>query len=122
MCSKGELARKLVHIGCGFLALALPRLGWKGGALLAFSAFAFNLLVLPRIGGRNLERDADQKRGYSVGILLYPLVVLGLILFWGPRSPSGLAFAAAGWGILAFGDGFATLAGLSFDGPSLPWN
>lgn len=122
MFSKGELARKLVHIGCGFLALALPRLGWKGGALLALSAFAFNLLVLPRIGGRNLERDADQKRGYSVGILLYPLVVLGLILFWGPRSPSGLAFAAAGWGILAFGDGFATLAGLSFGGPSLPWN
>ncbi|HEX3704592.1 MAG TPA: DUF92 domain-containing protein, partial [Vicinamibacterales bacterium] len=85
---------------------------------LAAVAFVFNVLVLPRIGGRRLYRPVDNARGFPLGILLYPLAVLLLILTFSSR----LDIAAAAWGILAFGDGAATLAGTRFRGRALPWN
>ena len=38
------------------------------------------MVLLPRLGGRGLWREADHGRGYPPGILLYPLAVLALIL------------------------------------------
>lgn len=113
-----EAKRKAVHVGMAVFALLLWWLDWRGAALCALAALAFNLFVLPRLGGRALFRDDDRARGYPVGILLYPLVVLALVLLFHDR----LHLAAAGWGFLAFGDGFATLAGLTLGGPRLPWN
>ena len=40
------------------------------------SALVFNLLLLPRLGGRRLYRPVDDARGFPLGILLYPLAVL----------------------------------------------
>jgi uncharacterized protein (TIGR00297 family) len=91
---------------------------WRQAALMAVSAFIFNGLVLPRIGGRGLWRETDHGRGYPAGILLYPLAVLGLILVFRDE----LWKAAALWGILAVGDGLAALLGLAAGGPRLPWN
>jgi uncharacterized protein (TIGR00297 family) len=113
-----EARRKGVHVGMALFALLLRWLDWRGAALCAVAAFVFNALLLPRLGGRTLFRGDDRTRGYPVGILLYPLVVLALVLLFRDR----LYLAAAGWGFLAFGDGFATLAGLSIGGPRLPWN
>jgi uncharacterized protein (TIGR00297 family) len=86
--------------------------------MLAVSAIAFNLVVLPRIGGRRLYRPIDEARGFPLGILLYPLSVLALILIF----PARLDIVAAAWAILAFGDGAATLVGTRAGGPHLPWN
>ncbi len=113
-----EARRKAVHLGMAAFALLLKWLDWRAAALCALGAFAFNLLVLPRLGGRSLFRADDRERGFPVGILLYPLVVLALVLLFRDR----LELAAAGWGFLAFGDGFATLAGVALGGPRLPWN
>ena len=113
-----EARRKAVHVGMASFALLLRWLDVRGAALCALGAFAFNLLVLPRLGGRSLFREGDRARGYPVGILLYPLVVLALVLLF----PRRLDLAAAGWGFLAFGDGFATLVGASLGGRRLPWN
>ena len=113
-----EARRKAVHVGMAAFALLLRWLDWKGAALCALAAFAFNLLVLPRLGGRSLSRADDRARGFPLGILLYPLVVLALVLLF----PTRLDLAAAGWGFLAFGDGFATLAGGALGGRQLPWN
>lgn len=113
-----ELLRKAVHVGSGFFALALARLGWLEAAAAALAAFAFNAVLLPRIGGRALWREGDRARGFPTGILLYPLVVLALVVLF----RRDLAIAAAGWGLLAFGDGFASVVGKSFRGPRLPWN
>ena len=74
---------------------------------MAATAFVFNLFLLPRLGGRRLYRPVDEARGFPIGILLYPLSVLLLILAF----PSRLDIVAAAWGILAFGDGSATLVG-----------
>jgi uncharacterized protein (TIGR00297 family) len=113
-----ESARQWVHIGSGLFALLLRVLTWWQGAGLAAFALAFNLLVLPRIGGRNLYRPVDHARGFPLGIVLYPLSVLLLILVFESR----LDIVAAAWGVLAFGDGFATLAGRRIGGRQIPWN
>lgn len=114
----GEIKRKAVHIGMAGFALCLRFLDWRGAALAALGALVFNLFVLPRLGGAALDREDDRKRGYSVGILLYPVVVLLLVAFF----PLRLEIVAAGWGFLAFGDGFATLAGKAWGRARLPWN
>jgi uncharacterized protein (TIGR00297 family) len=102
-----ENARQWIHIGSGLFALLLRVLnGWQSAALASF-ALIFNLVLLPRVGGKQLYRPADHARGFPLGILLYPLSVLLLILVF----PARLDIAAAAWGILGFGDGFATLIG-----------
>ena len=73
--------------------------------------------MLPRISGLALNRPADQSRGYPIGILLYPLSVLLLILAF----PSRLDIVAAAWGILACGDGAATIAGRAWGRHPTPW-
>jgi uncharacterized protein (TIGR00297 family) len=65
-----------------------------------------------------LYRPVDEARGFPVGILLYPLSVLLLILVF----PSRLDIVASAWGILAFGDGFATLVGQRIGRRQVPWN
>jgi uncharacterized protein (TIGR00297 family) len=127
-----------VHIASGLFALLLRFMTWWQGAALAAFALLFNLLLLPRLGGRRLYRPVDEVRGFPLGILLYPLAVLLLILTF-PTRPD---IAAAAWAVLAFGDGAATLAGRwsqagsgwsggsgrsggsdgSFVSPPLPWN
>jgi len=115
---RGEAARRAVHVGCVAFALLLRWLTWPQAALLALCAFAFNWLVLPRVGGRGMWRSSDVARGYPVGILAYPLAVLALVLLFRERP----WMAAAGWGILAVGDGMASLVGQALGGPRLPWN
>jgi len=113
-----EWRRKAVHAGSGLFALALPLLTWSGAAAAAAGAFLFNLLLLPRLGGKALLREGEAGRVHSRGIVLYPLVVFTLILLFRRH----LEIAAAGWALLAFGDGAATLAGLAIGGLRLPWN
>jgi uncharacterized protein (TIGR00297 family) len=116
--SASEAGRKLVHIAVGSFALLLRDLTWPQAALMAVAAFLFNWLLLPRLGGRRLWRDVEHGAGYPLGILLYPLSVLGLILVLRHH----LWMAAAIWGVLAWGDGMASLVGQGAGGPRLPWN
>jgi len=116
--TRGELARKVVHMGVGTIAFSLRYLGPFWAAILAACALGFNLFLLPRIGGRKLWRQHEVDSGASIGIILYPLAVLLLILVFYQR----LEVAAAAWGILAFGDGMASVVGMSIGRQKLPWN
>jgi uncharacterized protein (TIGR00297 family) len=113
-----EGKRKLVHMAVGGFAFLLRVMTWRQAALMAIAAFFFNWYALPRLGGRGLWREPDHGRGYPLGILLYPLAVLALILVFHDE----LWKAASVWGILALGDGMASLFGLAAGGPRLPWN
>ena len=116
--TRGELLRKAVHMGVGTIAFALRWLGPWWGASCALAAVVFNLVVLPRLGGKALWRDREKARGRSIGIVLYPVAVLLLILVFYRR----VEVAAAMWGVLAFGDGMAGLVGMLFGRHKLPWN
>jgi uncharacterized protein (TIGR00297 family) len=111
-----ETKRQLVHISMGGFALLLRWLSWPQAIALAGSALLFNLFVLPRLA-RALYRPGDRAVGLH-GIVYYPLSVLILLLLF----PRRLDIVAAAWGILAAGDGVATLAGRAIDGTRWPWN
>jgi len=113
-----EALRKATHVGMGFIAFTLRFLGPFWSAVLAGVALLNNLFVLHRIGGKRMWRDAEHQAGGALGIVLYPATVLLLILIFYRR----LEVAAAAWGILAFGDGMATVCGLAFGRRKLPWN
>lgn len=115
--TRSEIPRQLVHIGVGAIALSLRFLTWHQAAAMAVAAILFNLFVLPRLTDR-VFRPGDRDRLWTTGIVLYPLAVLGVILFFRER----LDLAAAAWGILAAGDGMATLVGTTVRSPRLPWN
>jgi uncharacterized protein (TIGR00297 family) len=113
-----ELARQLIHIVTGVWAYLLRWLTPGPLMLLALAATAFNLWLLPRIGGRWLWRDHEVAAGRAGGIVLYPLTVFLLLgVFY--RRPE---VAAAGWGLLAFADGAATVVGKRWGVRGLPWN
>ncbi|HET8645093.1 MAG TPA: DUF92 domain-containing protein, partial [Vicinamibacteria bacterium] len=113
-----ELRRKGIHIAVGHFALLLRWLTWPQAILMALAACLFNWRVLPAIGGRGLWREREHGAGYALGILLYPLSVLALILVFRHH----LWMAAGVWGVLAWGDGMASIAGSALGGPRLPWN
>lgn len=113
-----EIARQLLHMISGLWAYLLRWLTPTPLMILAFSVAVFNRWMLPRVGGRWLWRPSEVAAGRATGVVLYPLTVLLLLgLFY--RRPE---VAAAGWGLLAFADGSATLAGRLFRPRRLPWN
>lgn len=112
-----EEHRQIVHIAMGSLALLLRYLnGWEA-MILAGGAVAINLYALPRIAG-TLYRPGETRRRFSSGIVLYPLAVLLLLITCADR----LDIVAAAWGVLAFGDGTATLVGRRVRSAPIPWN
>ena len=118
MTSHSETARQWVHMLTGCCAFLLRVLTWWQAASIAAASLAFNLFVLPHIGGRRMYRPIDEARGFPLGIVLYPVAVLLLILAFSSR----LDIAASAWGVLAFGDGAATLVGRRVGGRQWPWN
>jgi uncharacterized protein (TIGR00297 family) len=114
--AKAETKRQLLHISMGGFALLLRWLPWAGALALAATALAFNLFVLPRVA-HAIYRPGDRART-AHGIVFYPLAVLILIACF-PGRPD---IAAGAWGILAAGDGVATLAGRAIGGGRWPWN
>ena len=115
--TKAEAARKALHIGMALFALLLPEISWAAALAAAGSAVLFNAFLLPWVMPYFLRREEGERR-FSVGITLYAATVLLLIVTFRRNLP----VAAAGWGYLAFGDGFASLAGLTLGGTRLPWN
>lgn len=112
-----EVRRQLVHILVGTGALLLPWLTWWQAALVAVAGLLFNVLVLPRIAP-SVFRPGDLAVPVRSGIVIYPLAVLALLVCF----PKRMDIAAAAWGILAAGDGMATLVGVHVRTSPLPWN
>jgi uncharacterized protein (TIGR00297 family) len=111
-----EAARQIVHISMGGLALLLRWLTWPQAIALAGGALLFNLFILPRLGA-GLYRPGDLGLRLH-GIVYYPIAVLLLLLLF----PSRPDIVAAAWGVLAAGDGIATLAGRAVGGARWSWN
>jgi uncharacterized protein (TIGR00297 family) len=106
----------LLHIGLGFLALLLPALTWWQHVSLAGLAVVGCAMLLPGLPGYPLVRGSDPRLPTSA--LCYALGVLLLIVTF-PTRPDLIGCA---WGILAAGDGFATVIGRVWGRTRLPWN
>lgn len=112
-----EDKRQIVHVAMGGLALLLRFLTPWQATIIAAGAVAFNLYALPRLAG-TLYRPGEVRRRLLSGIVLYPIAVLLLILVFPDRRD----IVASAWGVLAFGDGMATLVGRHLGSPRIPWN
>jgi uncharacterized protein (TIGR00297 family) len=112
-----EDRRQIVHVAMGALALLLRYLTSWQATIFAAGAVAFNLYALPRLAG-TLYRPAEVRRRFFSGIVLYPVAVALLLLTFPDRRD----IVAAAWGVLAFGDGMATLVGRHMVSPRIPWN
>lgn len=113
-----SLYRRVVHISMVGFALCIGRLPAWLISVLCVLAFIFNWKVLPLLSKRMLERPEDRRRGFSLGMLCYPSVLLMLSLLFYEHQ----VFMAVGWGAMAFGDGLAGLIGEKVEGPKLSWN
>jgi dolichol kinase len=121
MTRRGEFSedtRQAVHMAMGGFAIALPLIPWFYAATFALIALIFNLSLLHRVSPRPLFRPGERKRRITSGIVLYPAAVFGLLLAF-PGRPD---IVAAAWGILAAGDGMASIVGRRLPIAALPWN
>lgn len=110
--------RKLLHISMTGFALFIYFAPPVFIVFMCFCALIFNLFILPRISGRYFEREAELKKSYSLGMVLYPasLLLLSLIYF------DSLYVVGMAWMVMGFGDGLAGLFGVKFPEPRLSWN
>lgn len=113
-----ETLRQWVHIAFGAAALLLPFLHWYQAATLAAVAVIFNIRLLKKIAGDRLHRPLELQQAVPSGLVLYPTSILLMLLMF----PSRPDIVAGAWGILAVGDGAATLAGRRHGVTRWPWN
>jgi uncharacterized protein (TIGR00297 family) len=112
-----EILRKGAHAGVGFFALLFAVLPPAACLGLAILSLIHNAFFLPRYAPW-LWREKDHRMGYSPGVIAYSVtLVLLCVVYW--NRPD---IAASGWGVLAFGDGIASLVGRAFGRSPLPWN
>lgn len=115
-----EWSRKLCHIAPGFLAFLLPSIPHDRYMSLPLTlsclAIAAGLSFAALFCKADITRPGE--KSFRTAVLGYAAVALGTFLVFPHRLEIGLTTLA----VLAFGDGTASLGGMLFKGPSLPWN
>jgi dolichol kinase len=118
---RAELRRRLLHMTPGLLPLLLwayphsypdwelPVRVWVCGLAIALAFFGLN---------RSREVLRDGETGWTDSVLWYSFSVIGALAI-APLHPE---YCLMVLGILAFGDGSATLGGKMLGGPRLFWN
>lgn len=115
-----EVRRRLLHMTPGFLPFVLwviPHQDpWGPILLMAVALLGGGIIVAAFRRYRSFARRGE--RDWSAAVLGYALPVLGALLLLPGEAEIGLSVL----GILALGDGAATLGGLRLGGRRLPWN
>ena len=112
-----EDGRQLVHIATGLVALLLRWITGTEAMVIVAVALVFNVWALPHIAS-SLFRPMDRSRYADPGIVFYPASVLLLLIFF----PDRIDIVAGAWGIMAAGDGMASIVGRRIRSPQVPWN
>lgn len=115
-----EARRRLFHMAPGFLPFVLwvipHRDPWGPMLLTAVALLGGGIIFAAFRRYRSFARRGE--RDWSAAVLGYALPVLGALLLLPGEAEIGLSVL----GILALGDGAATLGGLRLGGWRLPWN
>lgn len=115
-----EVRRRLLHMTPGILPFVLwviPHQDpWGPILLTAVALLGGGIIIAAFRRYRSFARRGE--RDWSAAVLGYALPVLGALLLLPGEAEIGLSVL----GILALGDGAATLGGLRLGGRRLPWN
>jgi dolichol kinase len=115
-----ELKRRFWHMAPGCLPFLLQWFPHRDPISPTLQWIIVGCCVL--IGGRILLGFRQiQRQGEGAGVAAVAGYVLSVLLM-AVAFPADLELSLAVLSILAFGDGSATLCGLMFRGPRLPWN
>ncbi len=115
-----EWRRRLIHMSPGLLPgllLAIPHphpLAWYSQVVIAAVILGMSFFALHH--AQLFERPHET--GWAMSVVSFAVITLALFLGLPSRPEIALAVTV----IIAFGDGAATLGGLLFQGPRLPWN
>lgn len=115
-----EVRRRLLHMAPGFLPFALwviPHRDPWGPVLLSVVALLGVVVVVMALR-RHHAFARRGERDWSIAVVGYALPVVAPLLLLPGEAEIGLTVL----GILALGDGSATLGGLRLGGRRLPWN
>jgi dolichol kinase len=118
--SRGEMMRKSYHILAGLTAFAIRFVTPMTRVIVLIGFVLWNTFVWRFVPSsfRRMWRPTEHTKGAPSGIIVYCISVLALcIVFF-----NHMWMTAAIWGVLAFGDGMATIVGRAIGGPRLPWN
>jgi uncharacterized protein (TIGR00297 family) len=111
--------RKVALIAMLMFAFLFPFLNFTQSLGCALLALLLTTSILPQLNVELRKAGGVAARAYSPNrILAYPLSVLALVILY-RHEPY---IAAAVWGIMALGDGTASVAGKALGSPALPWN
>lgn len=120
--SRAELVRRVNHMAPGVLSFALwafphrDPLSPTAQVILTAIIVAISFKVF--LGFRTFRRDGERQTQATWAVLGYSISVLACLVLLPAHAQIGIGVL----GILAFGDGSATLGGLLLRGPALPWN
>lgn len=120
LIARNEIPRKLLHIGPGLLAFALPLIPHprplSAQSMLEITAITVVLTGVYIAFRRRVERRDESD--FWVTTLSYPAIILAsLFAFRDAPEVTSVVLVA-----LALGDGAAFLGGKLIGGPRLPWN
>ncbi|MDP8255864.1 MAG: hypothetical protein P9M14_08950 [Candidatus Alcyoniella australis] len=114
-----EHRRKAEHIAPIAFAFLLKYLPIWLALVLAVLSVIYGI-VGSKLLIKDTMREDERLRGYSAGKIAYGAMVLLLILVFHTREQMWIV--AGAWSIMAFGDAFANLFGVSYGEDKLPWN
>ena len=115
-----EWRRRMVHMSPGLLPVILlvcphtDPIGWL--VQLPILALTLGLVVFALKNEGLFVRSGE--KSWATSVVSYGIITATLLMAFPAQPELGLAVTI----IIAFGDGSATLAGLIFRGPRLPWN
>ncbi|MBE7558399.1 DUF92 domain-containing protein [bacterium] len=112
---RSEYLRKTIHMLVLLPALLMRWLDPVWALLFGWIAIFINFFLMERFAG-GIFRDLGKKRDW--GLVLYTLGIFILVLWLYDE----IYIAVGAFAIQALGDGAATMAGLTFKSPRLPWN
>jgi uncharacterized protein (TIGR00297 family) len=113
----GAAGRAILHVVMGAGALLLRWVTSYEAMVVAAIALAFNVAALPYVAP-SLVRPVGRHKHLDPGLIFYPGSVLLLLML----VPDRLDIVAAAWGIMAAGDGMASIAGRHIRSAPIPWN
>lgn len=114
---KQDLNRTIIHMCLALLALIIGHWHWAFVFIVILLMLGFNLLILPKLKIDIYSYNDSDKPFYRSSLIIYPLSLLFLMIFYAkPYVIAGV------WAVMGFGLGISAISEQIISRKKLPWN